>query len=510
VGEPKGDAMPDHAPSAALLAAIAASSNDAIVGKTLGGIVTSWNAAAERLFGYTADEMIGRSINTIIPSDRIAEETAIIARIGRGERLSHFETERSTRDGRIIAVSLTVSPILDDSGQVIGISKIARDLTELHRLNAELRHREALLTSVLDTVPDGVIVIDEHGLIRSFSPAAERIFGYQAAEMLGRNVRMLIPTAEAAGHDGHISRYLCTRERHIIGIGRVVAGRRKDGSDFPLELQIGEVDMTGIEPPGGHLFTGFVRDLTVRQERERRVVELQAQLIHISRLSELGQLVSALAHEVNQPLTAIGNYVSGLRRMAGPDTPSAMREAIDKIAEQERRARDIMQSLRRMVRKETRPPRREALDSTINETAAIALVGTDGAINFSLRMGARARYAGIDRVQIQQVLLNLMRNAIEAMQGAAFRRLVVSTARNGDRIEVRVADTGPGISEAVRAGLFQPFVTSKAEGIGIGLSICRNIIEAHGGELLVESNSSAGAVFCFSLPAAAPPLIAPP
>lgn len=496
--------MPDRASSAALLAAIAASSNDAIVGKTLDGIVTSWNAAAERLFGYAADEMIGRSITTIIPPDRIAEETDIIARVGRGERLSHFDTERLTRDGRSIAVSLTVSPILDHRGRVIGVSKIARDLTELHRLNAELRWREALLASVLATVPDGVIVIDEHGLIRSFSPAAARMFGYDAAEMLGQNVRILIPTAEAAGHDGHITRYLRTGERHIIGIGRVVVGLRKDGTHFPVELQIGEVDMTGIAPPGGHLFTGFVRDLTVRQERERRVAELQAQLIHISRLSELGQMVSALAHEVNQPLTAIGNYIAGLRRMTAPDAPAAMREAIDKIAEQDRRARDIMQGLRRMVRKQTRPPQREALDSTINETATLALVGTDGTIDFSLRLGAGARHAWIDRVQIQQVLLNLMRNAIEAMAHAPPRRLLISTTRAGDRVEVRVADSGPGISDAVRAGLFQPFVTSKAEGIGIGLSICRDIIEAHGGELLVASSSAAGTVFCFSVPAAAP------
>jgi len=157
-----------------------------------------------------------------------------------------------------------------------------------------------------------------------------------------------------------------------------------------------------------------------------------------------------------------------------------------------------------MVRKQTRPPQREALDSTINETATLALVGTDGTIDFSLRLGAGARHAWIDRVQIQQVLLNLMRNAIEAMAHAPPRRLLISTTRAGDRVEVRVADSGPGISDAVRAGLFQPFVTSKAEGIGIGLSICRDIIEAHGGELLVASSSAAGTVFCFSVPAAAP------
>ena len=304
--------MSDHAetPPRELLAAIAASSNDAIVGKDLNGTVTFWNEAAELLFGYTAAEMIGTSILRIVPPTRTQEEADILVKVRRGERLTHFETERQTRDGRVIPVSVTISPIRDNAGHIVGASKVARDLSETHRAAKELERRQALLQTILDIIPDGLIVINRAGIIQSFTHAAERIFGYAENEVIGRNVSVLMPGSDASSHNSYIGRYLDTGSARIIGIGRVVTGRRKDGSLFPMELQVGE-----LKTSGAHLFTGFVRDLTQRYERDRRMAELQQELIHVSRLSELGQMVSALAHEISQPLTAIANYAGGMRRL---------------------------------------------------------------------------------------------------------------------------------------------------------------------------------------------------
>ncbi len=483
------------AAATSLFTAPYASNNDAIVGWDLGGIITSWNQAAERLFGFTAEEMIGRPIVTIMPAERRREAALFQTEVRQGGILADFETERLTKDGRIIPVSLTISPVHAPVGEIVGFSKIVRDISEMQRLKQELERREALLRSILDTVPDGLVVIDHQGIVQSFNPAAERMFGYAAAEIVGQNVGLLMPGQEASVHDGYIQRYLSTGEHRIIGIGRIVVARRKDGSTFPMELQIGEVKI-----PGALLFTGFVRDLTERQDQDRRLAELQSELIHVSRLSELGQMVSALAHEVNQPLTAISNYISGIRRLLPADSPPALRPAIEKIGEQNDRARQIVQGLRGLVKKDTRARQVENLETMIQETSALALVGTGRFVTLDLRISRDARFATVEKVQIQQVLLNLMRNAVEAMRDSSNRKLTVATARRGDRIEIQVSDTGPGIPDTVMERLFQPFVTTKADGLGVGLSICQTIVDAHGGRLEAVGGAGTGAVFRFTVP----------
>jgi two-component system sensor kinase FixL len=352
------------------LAAIAESSDDAIVGKNLSGIVTSWNQGAEAMFGYVADEMIGQPIIRIIPPDRIDEEISILDRIRRGERLVHFQTERLCKDGRLVPVTLTISPIYDDQGGIIGVSKIARDLTEAQRLHNDLQNREALVRSILETVPDALVVIDSGGLVQSFSAAATRLFGYSAAEVMGRNISVLMPSPYREEHDGYLARYLATGERHIIGIGRVVVGQRQDGGTFPMELTVGEVNV-----PGTQLFTGFVRDLTERQDRERRLSELQAELTHLSRLTELGQMVSALAHEVNQPLTAMINYVNAARRLIAAGNQEGVSQAITRIADEVARARQIIRRVRDHVVKRETERRVENLSNTIEEASGLALLG---------------------------------------------------------------------------------------------------------------------------------------
>jgi two-component system sensor kinase FixL len=323
------------------------------------------------------------------------------------------------------------------------------------------------------------------------------MFGYGQDEIIGHNIRMLMPAQQAAHHDSYLKHYLKTGERRIIGIGRIVVARRKDGSTFPMELQIGEVSS-----PGTRLFTGFVRDLTEPQERDRRLAELQAELIHVSRLNELGQMVSALAHEVNQPLTAMANYLHGIKRLLTDETPAALKNAIDKVSEQSERARHIVQSLRSMVRKETVERRTENLELIIHEMTALALIGATGTIHLAIDVPADATAVLIDKVQIQQVLLNLMRNAVEAMRDSTRRVLKISALRRNDRIEIHITDTGCGLADSVRSRLFQPFVTTKAEGLGVGLSICRTILESHGGELHFHSETGGGTTFSFSVPAA--------
>ena len=479
------------------LAAIADSTDDAIVGKDLNGIVTSWNRAAEAMFGYPAEYMIGRSITTIIPPERIGEEDMILAKLRRGEHIPNLQTERRRRDGRIIPVSLSISPIRDDQGRIIGVAKIARDLSEMERAQDGLRRREALLRSILDTVPDALVVIDARGIIQSFSSGAERLFGFQEDEIVGRNVNTLMPSPYREEHDGYLARYLATGERRMIGIRRVVVGQRKDGSTFPMEAAIGQV--AHAQP---RLFTGFLRDLTQRQERERRFDELQAELVHVSRLSELGQMTSALAHEVNQPLTAILNYLNGARRLMDGKHPAA-EEALERSAEQASRARQIIQRLRTLVRKGQVQLKSENLHKTIEEASALALVGSGQRIKLVIRIDHDTPEAIIDKVQIQQVLLNLIRNAVQAMANSARRELTITAEPVGDMVEIRVADTGCGLADTVRARLFQPFITTKRGGMGVGLSVCRDIVRAHRGEIWADDVAGGGTVFRFTVPQSA-------
>ncbi len=354
---------------------------------------------------------------------------------------------------------------------------------------------EALLRSILATVPDALLVIDERGRIELFSAAAERLFGYAAGEAIGRNVSLLMPAPHREEHDGYIARYRTTGEQRIIGIGRVVVGQRKDGSTFPMELSVGEVNL-----PGMRRFTGFVRDLTERQEREHRLDELQSELIHIARLNELGQMVSALAHEVNQPLTALVMYLNGLRRLLAAGTQDGVQQAMEGIADQADRARQIIRRLRDLTRKGEPERRVEALPKVIEEAVAVALAGVGRGLKLDIRLAEDAAEAVIDKVQIQQVLLNLLRNAIEAMAGGTRCELAIGTRRLGDMIELRIADTGPGLPALVRSRLFQPFVTTKPAGMGVGLSVCRTIVEAHGGELRAEDAAGGGTVFRFTVP----------
>lgn len=349
------------------LAAIVDSTDDAIVGKDLSGIVTAWNRAAETMFGYGAAEIIGRPITLVVPPERLSEEATILAMVGRGERIGHLETERLRKDGGRVPVSLTISPIRDSTGLIVGVSTIARDLTE-------------------------------------------------------------------------------------------------------------------------------------RRAQEQRFATLQAELAHVARINELGQMASTLAHELSQPLAAMANYRSALRQLLGSGRTEEARAVVERIAEQADRAHLLVARLRALIRKGEVVRKPESLRECIEEAAALALVGLGGSVALEIRIGSDAAVAEFDRIQVQQVLLNLLRNAAEAMQGSSRRELSVATARAHGMVEIRVTDTGPGLAEGVRRRLFQPFVTTKRTGLGIGLSVCQTIVEAHGGELSAADAPGGGTIFSFTLP----------
>ena len=483
----------------ARLAAIVASSDDSIIGMTPDGIVTDWSGGARAIFGYAADEMIGQSVALLLPAGLEHDERQILTKIQAGQKVDHYETRRRRKDGAIIDVSVTVSPIRDDEGHVIGASKLSRDITAAKAAQQALQDREAHLQSVLDTVPDAMVVIDTSGIIRSFSTTAERQFGHSAREAIGRNVSILMPEPYRSQHDGFLARYMATGERRIIGVGRLVVGLRKDGSTFPMELAVGE-----MRSGERRFFTGFLRDLTERQETQQRLQEVQSELIFMSRFTALGEMASTLAHELNQPLTAATSYLNGARRLLAVGRPQDLATAsgaIENAAEQMVRAGQIIKRLRQFVSRGESDRRPEDLRKLIEEASALALVGVkQTGTHVSFDFDPVVGMVLVDRIQIQQVVLNLMRNAIEAMQEVSRREMKVSSRlADSETVEVCVADTGPGIAPEIAPRLFQPFVTTKPQGMGVGLSICRTIIEAHGGKLWAEPNPGGGTIFRLTL-----------
>ncbi|GAB2174765.1 sensor histidine kinase [Dongia sp. agr-C8] len=385
----------------------------------------------------------------------------------------------------------------DRSGDVEGIEQSA------------LLEREARLQSILETAPDAIIVIDETGTIESYSAAAERLFGFLAAEAIGSNITILMPPPYRDRHNGYLENYRRTGERRVIGIGRVVVGQRKDGTTFPMELAVGEVDANGRR-----LFTGFIRDLTERQLTENRMQELQAELLHMSRLSDVGQMASAIAHEINQPLTAVLNYVQAARRIledANMNMPPKATDAMDKAAAQAARASDIIRNLRSFIQKGESERRLEDLNKVVAEAIALGLVGVkETGISVHLELSGEPLPAFVDKVQIQQVVFNLVRNSIEAMTEAGPPgRLRVTTGLchgpiDARMVEVVVADSGPGLAPEIQSQLFQPFMTTKEKGMGLGLSICHSIVESHGGRIVAESAGERGVSFRFTIPSAEP------
>lgn len=464
------------------------------------GNVTLWNEGAVRLKGWTEEEVVGRHTSLFYPPDAIAagKPGRDLARAAAEGRLEE-EDWRVRKDGSEFLASVSITPLRDDEGNLRGFAKVVADITDRRAAEDAVLSRESHLRSILSTIPDAMVVIDEQGLILSFSAAAERLFGYRESEVVGSNVSRLMPSPDRERHDGYLRRYRETGEKRIIGIGRVVFGERKDGSTFPMHLSIGEA-------AGGtqRLFTGFVRDLTERQRTEERLDALQSELIHVSRVSAMGTMASTLAHELNQPITAVTNYVEAVRDLLAVPDPEDMpmiREALDDTGKEALRAGDIVRRLRAFVARGDVEKSIEKLPALINEAAVLGLLGAkEKGIEPRFDLDPYASPVLVDKVQVQQVMINLIRNAVEAMSGSPKRHLIVTSQSDAPGfVRVTVADTGPGIPPAIASQLFVAFASSKSDGMGLGLSICRTIVEAHGGRIWMEPGPDGGTAFHFTL-----------
>jgi two-component system sensor kinase FixL len=378
------------------------------------------------------------------------------------------------------------------------ILMLTASISTRNKVEHKAAEHAARLQSMVEAVPDAIITIDERGAITFFSGAAERMFQYGADEVLGRNVKMLMPSPYRAEHDSYLARYLDTGEKRIIGIGRVVAAQRKDGTTFPIELAVGEAMLDGR-----HVYTGLIRDISEKQETTRRLHEVQADLLHVSRLSAMGELASALAHELNQPLTAINNYLLAARQLMKREPADLDRatEIVGKSIDQAVRAGQIIRQLRQFVAR--REVEREKIDinAVVDEACALAFVGLkERGIQVKIERAQENHLISIDKIQIQQVLINLIRNAVDAMEKAPRRSLTIRTVTRPDEMEICVIDTGAGISPDLADKVFQPFTSTKSAGMGVGLSISRTIVEAHHGRLWHDANPEGGTIFHLLLP----------
>jgi two-component system sensor kinase FixL len=466
----------------------------------------------ERIFGYSPRELLGKNIKMLMP-EAIAHnhdsylsryrDTGVKAIIGIGREVVGLR-----KDGSTFPLDLSVAEWQRDGTTFF--TGVMRDVSTRKDAETALIAGEAQYRAIFDSAVEAMAVIDAMGTIQSINPSVVRVFGYEAAELLGKNIKMLMPESIGQYHDGYLHRYTDTGEKAIIGIGREVIGRRKDGSSFPLDLSVAEWQRDGTT-----FFTGVMRDVSARRDAEDalRASEaslrgLQNEFAHLARVNDLGEMAAAIAHEINQPLTAIVNYLnSGLFIAAegyNEDGFAETEQLIRDASEQALRAGHIVRRLREFIGQSGEARTVEPADKLVDSAMAFALIDarSSGIVVDRVADAADARIE-VDPIQIHQVLVNLLRNAVDALKNAPpgiQPRITIATRERKRTVEFTIADNGPGIGSDLADRLFEPFVTTKAKGMGMGLSVCRRLIEAHGGAIDVESKSGEGAAFKFYLP----------
>jgi two-component system sensor kinase FixL len=477
-----GAPFPHDNPSA-FLAAIVESSADAIIGKDLDGTIVSWNLGAELMYGYTGDEVKGRSIAVLIPEEREDDLAHVMARIRSGQRVAQYETVRRTKDGRLLDVSLTVSPVFSTAGRIVGAATIARDITLRKEAERALRVSELQWRSVIEAAVDGIVVIDARGKIEGFNPAAERLFGYTEAEVLGRNVSLLMPSPYHDEHDDYLARYIATGQAKIIGIGREVTGLRRDGSTFPIHLSVGEMLFGGERK-----FTGILHDLSAR-------VRIEEQLRERTALARLGEMAAVVAHEVKNPLAG----VRGAIQVVGGRLPPGSKDAlmVKEIIKRIDGLNDLMKDLLLFAR----PPQLHVapVDIAALVTTTATLFRDDPlAARVSVTIDGSAPAIMADPELLKIVFVNLLVNGAHAMQGEG--GITVSITPIDDMCHVAVRDRGPGIPVEIRDKIFTPFFTTKSRGSGLGLPTAKSLIEAHGGRIDIDCPPDGGTIVNVRLP----------
>lgn len=410
-----------------------------------------------------------------------------------------LQIEIQSLDGMLHLLEFRLAPLKEDDGQISAIVSTARDISDWRNTLEVAEQSTAILESILDTVPDPMVVMDEQCRISSFSTAAENLFGYQENEVVGKNINLLMPSPYHDEHDGYVERYIRTGEKRVIGVGRNVEGRKKDGVVFPMRLAVGEAIVADHRQ-----FTGFIIDLTEQRKTDAELQALQAELLHSSRLSAVGTLASALAHEINQPLAAISNYLSAARDMLDDgveEKKDLLNEALRESVSESLRAGTIVRRLREFVAKGEINREILSIAQLVEDATTLGLVGAyDKGVECSIDIDPDTNHVLADRVQIQQVMINLMRNAIEAMADSLVKHLNIAVRSIPDnKVEIAISDSGGGIDPDITAKIFEPFTSTKSSGMGLGLSICRTIVEAHEGTITAEPNPEGGTIFRVTL-----------
>lgn len=360
----------------------------------------------------------------------------------------------------------------------------------------------AELEALLDAAVDAIIVIDDHGIIERFNKAAEVLFGYDANEVCGKSLNVLMPVLpDGENHDNYLSTYLRTGVAKIIGTGRDLVAKKRDGSTFPMNLSVGEARL------GDQLrFVGIMHDLTDQKRAEEEALRSREQMMHVSRLTTMGEMAAAMAHELNQPLAAIANYTAACQRLIGQGSKHRkdVEDALEAIGNQAHRAGEVIQRLRNFTRDQELSRSSLSISSILEEIRPLAQL--DAKANNILMVEKVAEDLPpvvADRVQIQSVVLNLLRNGVDAMAGTPpdQRQLELTVDQiSPESIRISIRDRGTGVSDKVRSNLFNPFFTTKKQGMGMGLAICRSIVVAHGGKLECFNNEDGGATFWFTVP----------
>lgn len=464
------------------------------------GHIVLFNRACEEATGYTASEVAGKALEHLLEAEERDSARAVFARLLAGQHPIRHVNHWVGKDGQRRLIHWSNTVLRTPAGEVAWVIGTGVQASSVQGAGESLHEARQRAQAVLDTAVDGIVIIDEKGIIETFNAAAEHIFGYSAADVIGRNVGMLMPSPYREQHDAYLRHYMETGERRIIGIGREVSGLRRSGETFPMELAVGEVRL-----PGRRLFTGIVRDITQRKRIETEARRRLDELAHASRLAAMGEMASGVAHELNQPLTAIVSFAEACLRMerSGKHNPEVLHKTLQQIAEQGERAARIVRHLRQFVRKSELAYVELALNDVVRDVLRLLdyqIKHSD--IQVRLELDDSLPPIRADRLQMEQVVLNLVHNAIDAAREAAGRQaeLAIRTRRANDAVLFSVRDTGIGLPPEAQRRLFEPFYTTKPQGLGMGLSISRSIIEVHGGRLWAQNNADRGATFQFTLP----------
>jgi two-component system sensor histidine kinase/response regulator len=484
-------------------------SDDAIISKTLNGIILSWNKGAERIFGYSAPEVIGKPMLLLIPTERQHEETEILSRISIGERVEHFETARQRKDGRLINISATISPIFDDSGKIIGASKIARDITERSKSEKMLEENEQRIQAIINNTVDAIVTINEEGNIESFNIAAINIFGYEKNEVIGKNIKMLMPEPFHSKHDNYLINYVTTGNKKIIGIGRELVGMKKDGTIFPMELSVSEVSLSDRR-----IFTGIIRDISEKKQAEQALLKAKTEAEEANRAKS--DFLASMSHEIRTPMNAI---IGMSELLIESDLTEEQLKYVKMLKDAGDNLLILINDILDLSKVEANLIVLEVIEFDLQSAMqkVCDLMSTKAMLK-GLSIGCSrlediSMYLKGDPNRLKQILINLIGNAIKFTEHGSImigveKIGVTLNAQGAEILELRffVKDTGIGIPPEKISVIFDKFTQAdsstarKYGGTGLGLAISKRLLELMGGRLWVESEVGKGSAFYFTVP----------